>query len=164
MSYLVVPFAARQTISGRETYLQLDLQGWPPHYLRLLGFARSSIDIVKLDSDQESQRRETPTRVTVGGHQSETRLPDPRKSSRLGRGCSDLRNVSSGFVQQRQPVQARLRREARGWFGKVKYPPAEPEALWVTGPSKGPYRAPKSKSRDLSSHANSAFSHMRSNA
>src|SRR5271166_4097478 len=28
-----------------------------------------------------------------------------------------------------------------------KYPPAKPEALWVAGPSKGPYRDPKSKSR-----------------
>src|SRR5271165_2674966 len=30
---------------------------------------------------------------------------------------------------------------------RSKYPPAKPEALWVAGPSKGPYRDPKSKSR-----------------
>ena len=34
-----------------------------------------------------------------------------------------------------------------------KYPPAEPEALWVAGPSKGPYRDPKSKSQAPSRNA-----------
>jgi hypothetical protein len=29
--------------------------------------------------------------------------------------------------------------------GRSKYPPAEPEALWVADPSKGSYRDPKSK-------------------
>ena len=31
--------------------------------------------------------------------------------------------------------------------GNSKYPPAEPEALRVAGPSKGPCRDPKSKSQ-----------------
>ena len=35
-----------------------------------------------------------------------------------------------------------------------KYPPAEPEALRVAGPSKGPCRDPKSKSQAPSRNAN----------
>jgi hypothetical protein len=67
MLYLVVLFATRRTTSGRESYFQTRLTyrliGMADSLLRFTGtwgFARPFIDIVNLDSNQESQRKGDP--------------------------------------------------------------------------------------------------------
>src|SRR3974390_2636680 len=72
-------------------------------------------------------------------------------------GCmGDSAGITPGTVKLWVPP-----RQSRGNSHLSKYPPAEPEALWVAAPSKGADRDPKSKPPDPSSVVDCGITKLR---